>query len=97
MDKFYILFVAVFMVKYNQCKIRLYGKAYRHPKCDVDMATVVLKDNQGNIITGCISDSLGCFNMNDLTSRNIYLQVSVCIGYANYTKQLKADKAYPWL
>lgn len=92
MDKFlYILFVAVFMANTSSAQIRLYGKVTDTQNATVDMATVVLKDNQGNIITGCISDSLGCFNMNDLTSGTYILQVS-CIGYANYTKQLKADK-----
>ena len=69
---FYILLAMVFMANTSCAQMRLYGKVTDPQNATIDVATVVLKDDQGNIITGCISDSLGCFNINDLNFRNIY-------------------------
>lgn len=88
---FYILLAMVFTANASYAQMRVYGKVTDHKNVPIDVATIVLKDDQGNIITGCISDSLGCFNINNLELRTYTLHVS-CIGYANYIKQLKADK-----
>lgn len=92
MAKFlYIFLTAVFIANTSYAQIRLSGKVTDKKSIAVDMATVVLKDSNGNIITGCISDSLGCFKINDLVPKTYTLQVS-CIGYADYTHQLEVNK-----
>ena len=57
MAKFlYIFLTAVFIANTSYAQIRLSGKVTDKKSIAVDMATVVLKDSNVKIITGCISD-----------------------------------------
>ena len=87
----YVFLTAVFIANTIYAQVKVQGKVTDKKGVDVDMATVMLKDSRGNFITGCLSDSSGCFSIDELEPEAYTLQISR-IGYERYTSQLNAYK-----
>ncbi|WP_321479568.1 TonB-dependent receptor domain-containing protein [uncultured Bacteroides sp.] len=72
--------------------IKLSGNITDKQGIAIDMATVVVKDSTGKIITGCTSDSLGYFAM-EVMPQAYSLHIS-CVGYADYTHQIGGKSVF---
>lgn len=87
----YFFITAAFIANTAYGQIEVNGNISDKKSVAVDMATVVLKDSKDNFVTGCVSDSSGCFRFSGLKPGTYNLQISR-IGYKDYTSQLDAYK-----
>lgn len=87
MGKWILLFVYVTatQVTYAQT-IKLSGLITDRQGKNIDMATVVVKNDIDKIVAGCTSDSTGFFSMNIIPQQA--LLYITCVGYTGYTQQI---------
>lgn len=86
----YLFLIAILISNVSFAQIRLYGKITDHKNAPINMATIVLRDSIGNYITGCVSDSLGEYFLDNLKQGKYTLQFSF-LGYQKHTFQLQTS------
>lgn len=86
---FCLLLTLLFLPIYGQYKIRgIVSDSVQ----SLPYSTVMIKDSQGHIVTGAVTDVEGVFEMK-ASSGKFLIEVS-SIGFQNYSKPLTVDRDY---
>lgn len=85
-----LLFMALYLQAGFAQTIKIQGKVSDRHGNAINMATILAKDDEGKVVAGCFSDSIGSFHM-AITAKANELFVS-SVGYKDYHSSLDKTK-----